>query len=224
MVDGAQLPLRFDVKQNYFPEDFLKSESNALALSALEAWPHWLVYGLLIFGAHKVGKTHLAHVFQSTSRALFLHPKDLKSLDDFDPLILPGRAYIVDDASSPDISEQSLFHLCNLIKERKGTLLLTAEQPPALWPLQLADLRSRLALFPALRIERPDDDLLEAILVKKISEMQIDLDPAVRKYILRHIERSSGFLVRFLEELDTQSLRAQRAITIPFVKRVLRQF
>jgi DnaA regulatory inactivator Hda len=221
-VDSVQLPLRFAVEQNYFPDDFLKSESNALALAAIEAWPNWPSYGLVIFGAAKVGKTHLAHIFEYKSKAVFLMKEKLESLEQFDPLIREGAAYILEDVCPwLQTYEHSLFHLCNLIKERGASLLITAELSPSLWQVSLADLKSRLSLFPAVRVDQPDDELLEAILIKKVSEMQIDLDLAVRRYILTHTERSASFLVEFLERLDARSLAFQRKITIPLVREVL---
>ena len=224
-MNSTQLPLRFAVEPNYFPEDFIRSDSNSVALAGVESWPEWSTYGLSICGAPKVGKTHLAHFFQAHAHALFLKKENLKQLDQFEALIRPGKAYIVDDVYPwAQKNESVLFHLLNLIKERQATLLLVAEQTPALWELQLPDLKSRLAQFPALRMERPDDDLLEAILVKKISEMQVDLAPIVRRYILTHIERSASYLLRFLEEVNRVSLVQKRAITVPLVRQVFSGF
>ena len=116
-----------------------------------------------------------------------------------------------------------IFHLCNLLKERRSTILITAEESPSLWGLKLPDLESRLSSFPAIRVEAPDDDLLAAILVKKVSEMQIELDEAVKQYILTHTERSAFSLIQLLERLDEASLIQQRKITIPLVKMVMEQ-
>lgn len=221
----AQLPLGFPLEAKYLPEDFIPSESNTLAVSAVGSWPQWPTYGLIICGAPKVGKTHLAHVFQHQSQALFLQKEHLTQIDHFEPFIRPSKAYILDDVYPwAQKNESTLFHLLNLIKERQGMLLLVAEQTPGLWELQLPDLKSRLAQLTTLRIERPDDDLLEAILVKKISEMQVDLAPIVRRYILTHIERSASYLLRFLEEVNRASLVQKRAITVPLVRQVFSGF
>lgn len=224
-VDSAQLPLGFAVETSYFPEDFLQSESNAVAVGGVASWPRWPSYGLIVCGAPKVGKTHLAHLFHHQAQALFLKKEDLSQLDQFEAFIRPGKAYIVDDIYPwAQKNESAVFHLLNLIKERQASILLIAEQTPALWELQLPDLKSRLAQLTSLRIERPDDELLEAILVKKISEMQVEMAPIVRRYILTHIERSASFLVRFLEEVNRASLVQKRAITVPLVRQVFSGF
>ncbi|MFN7662978.1 MAG: HdaA/DnaA family protein [Alphaproteobacteria bacterium] len=221
----AQLPLEFSLEAKYLPEDFISSESNRLAVSALGLWPHWPTYGLIMCGAPKVGKTHLAHVFQYQSQALFLQKEHLTQIDHFEPLIHPGRPYILDDVYPwAQKNESTFFHLLNLIKERQAMVLLVAEQTPGLWELQLPDLKSRLAQLNTVRIERPDDELLEAILVKKISEMQVDIAPIVCRYILTHIERSASYLVRFLEEVNRASLVQKRAITVPLVRQVFSGF
>lgn len=221
-MEGVQLPLRFEIHQNYGEEDFLKSKCNALALAAVASWPKWPSYGMAIFGSPKVGKTHLAHIFQKKSQGIFLQKETLKSFDQFEKLISFGKGYILEDVYPwAQTQPHSLFHLCNLIKERHSTLLLTAEQSPAVWEIPLADLKSRISFFPAIRVDQPDDDLLEAILVKKISERQIELDPSVQRYILTHIERSASFLIEFLERLDAHSYVSQRKITIPLVRELL---
>jgi chromosomal replication initiation ATPase DnaA len=221
-MDGLQLPFHFEVTPTYLEEDFLKSSTNALAYEAIQAWPNWTSYGSVLFGPPKTGKTHLAHIFQKKSKGLFLEKDNLKDLDAFEPSILSGKGYILENVDSWAASfEPSLFHLCNLVKERKAFLLLTAETPPPLWKIQLADLHSRLSLFPAFRLSSAEEELLEAILIKKTSEMQVDLDAAVQRYILTHLDRSADSLIKLLEEVNHASLRLQRKITIPLVKEVL---
>jgi chromosomal replication initiation ATPase DnaA len=77
-----------------------------------------------------------------------------------------GAALIdgADETALGDAGERGLLHLYNLLAERGGHLLLLGRTPPARWPIALADLRSRLAALPAVRIDPPDDELLRAIL------------------------------------------------------------
>lgn len=221
-MNGLQLPFPFEVQSTYLEEDFLKSNTNALAYDAIQSWPNWTSYGLILFGPSKTGKTHLAHIFQKKSKGLFLEKESLKDLDRFESSIVAGKGYILEDIDSwAQSCESSLFHLCNLIKERHAFLLLTAETSPPLWKVQLPDLRSRLSLFPAFRLNPADEELLEAILIKKTSEMQIELDASVRRYILTHLERSADSLIKFLEEVNQVSFTLQRKITIPLVKEVI---
>lgn len=221
-MDSLQLPFHFDIEQTYLEEDFLRNHTNSLAWEAIGSWPNWTSYGIILFGLPKTGKTHLSHIFHKRSQGIFLEKEMLKELDQFETLIFPGKGYIVEDVHSWIVNfENSFFHLCNLVKERKAFLLMTAETSPQAWGIRLADLKSRLSLFPIFRLDSADDELLEAILIKKVSEMQIELEASVRRYILTHSERSADSLIKFLEDLNQTSLTFQRKITIPLVKEVM---
>lgn len=221
-MQNSQLPLNFIVRQDYRSEDFLQSKSNEMAFRALESWPNWTTYGLILCGENKVGKTHLAHIFCRKAKGLFLQKENLKNLDQFERFIQRGKPYILDEPGLlKEGDEQNLFHLCNLIKERGAFLLIIAEKSPSYWDVHLKDLESRLSVFPTIQIQKPEEELLEAILVKKVSELQIDLDASVSHYILTHTERSAGFLVTLLDKLNNESLIHQRKITVPFVKKFL---
>lgn len=217
-----QLPLSFGMRQNYFSEDFVRSPNNEKALDAVMSWPHWPSYGLSIYGDEKVGKTHLSYIFLRHSKGLFVTMENIRDVIGFEKFIYPDKAYILDNAEDmASCCPKELFHFCNIIKERNAYLLILSNKPPVNWGIKLKDLESRLSVFPSIKVNQPDDDLFEALLVKKVSEMQIDLDPAVGQYILNHSERSAGFLVELLEKINHASFVQQRKITIPLVKSVL---
>ena len=69
--------------------------------------------------------------------------------------------------------ERALFHLYNLMRERRGHLLLVAELPPAHWRIALPDLASRLRAAPAVAVAPPDDELLGSIILKQLGRPAI---------------------------------------------------
>ncbi len=217
-----QLPLDFNAVQTYFVEDFVVSESNKIAHDTILNWPNWPSNGFLVYGDKKVGKTHLAHIFRHRAKAVFVDQENLQQLDQFSRFIQKDSAFIIDDAHTfvPRYQTQ-LFHLCNMIKEKEGYVLWTADRPAQAWDVQLKDLTSRLLAFPAVRIPQPEDALLEALLVKKMSELQIETNQSVSSFILTHTERSAEFLITFLEKLNRLSLSEKRKVTIPFIKEVM---
>src|SRR5690348_734914 len=148
----AQLPLDLGHLPALGREDFLVAPSNEAAVKWLERWPDWPRSALALHGPPGAGKTHLAHVFTTRTRAAgivttFIEPATL------DVAAVPSRvggarAVVVDGANQAP--EQALLHLHNLVAERRGHLLIVAAEPPSRWPIALADLRSRLLAAPAV--------------------------------------------------------------------------
>ena len=133
-----------------------------------------------------------------------------------------AAACLVDDADAvPD--EALLFHLHNAVVGRGGWLLLTSALPPAAWPLQLPDLRSRLRAAWSARIEPPDDTLLAALLVKQFADRQLRVEPAVIGYLVPRLERSFAAVRAVVAGLDRAALRAQRPVGLALARSVLEQ-
>jgi chromosomal replication initiation ATPase DnaA len=125
----------------------------------------------------------------------------------------------VDDADSA--SEYALLHLFNSCVECRGSLLITARQPPGSWEIVLGDLRSRLRAAPAVAIEAPDDTLLGAVLVKHFADRQLRVVPGLIAYLLKRMERSFADAEKIAAQLDAAALSTGGPITIPLARRVL---
>jgi chromosomal replication initiation ATPase DnaA len=136
----------------------------------------------------------------------------------------PHPTFALDNAdqiSGDKENEESLFHLFNRTRDEKGFLLLTGSAPPALWNIQLPDLRSRLLASQAVAIQFPDDALLGALLLKQFSDRQITIDEHVVNYVLSRLERSASAVRDVVEKLDHASLAAGRKITVALARDVL---
>jgi DnaA regulatory inactivator Hda len=201
--------------------DFLPAPSNAAALDAVLGWPAaWPSPACLLVGPAGSGKSHLAKVWARRSGAVVLRGREL--WEPAEPMRRLGdaAACVVDDAEEL-AQEPPLFHLYNRLVERRGSLLLTARRPIAAWDLRLPDLRSRLLTAWPVRIGRPDDELLAALLVKQFSDRQLLVDAGVVAFLVNRIERSFAATRAVAEALDHASLRARRAITLPLARGVL---
>src|SRR5262249_28668006 len=152
----SQFAFDFPHRPAFGSDDFLVAPSNAEAVGWLDRWPDWPASGLVLWGPSGCGKTHLAHVWRSRSAAVAIDPAALTGAA-VPELLGAAPAAVLDDALHA--AAQPLFHLVNLIAERRGALLLTAEQPPAQWQVPLPDLRSRLLALPAVAVRPPDDGL-----------------------------------------------------------------
>lgn len=215
----VQLPLDISMDPLYRWENFYISPSNEEAIMLLQRWPNWESSIQLIYGPENSGKTHIAHLWRQESRASFVDDSVLK-LEFLAEYVAQNPFLIVDNADAITCYE-GLFHLYNLIKENEGFLLLTAKTPPALWNINLPDLKSRMRSIPATEIKAPTDGLLKALLIKRFSDGQLKVQEPVIDFILKHIERSYGAIQHVAEALSHTSLEQRRNLTLPLVKQVL---
>jgi chromosomal replication initiation ATPase DnaA len=214
----SQLPLELGYRASYGGEDFLVAPCNQAAVAWLDRWPDWPAPGLVVHGPAGCGKTHIAHVFRAGAQARLLRPGDL---DGASPLaLLEGvRACVLDEA--PPVPERALLHLYNALAERGGHLLIVSRLPPARWGIGLPDLASRLAALPAVRIDPPDDTLIEALLVKHFSDRQLNVAPGVVAYLTARVERSFEALLRLVERLDRESLARHRSVSLALAREMV---
>lgn len=195
----------------YTAEQFILSESNKLAHEWITRWPDWPGNSLYLQGEQGAGKTHLAHLWQQKAQAVFL-VRDQEAL--------PTQAAIIDSIETWN-NEQALFHIYNHCKSENTPLLITSAKLPNELPFTLPDLNSRLRSITVAIISAPDDALLEAVLIKHMSDRQLKISSEVLAYMLPRLPRSFKELAALVEKLDDESLGAGRALTIPFVRNYL---
>lgn len=117
--------------------------------------------------------------------------------------------------------EEAVFHLYNRVDDRGSLMVVSLSEVPGELPFLLPDLVSRLrhGLTIQLGIYRDDDRL--RILMARAEQRGLVLGDDVAVYILRRAPRKLADLLAILDRLDENSLRAQRRLTIPFVKSVM---
>jgi DnaA regulatory inactivator Hda len=207
-------------------EDFLEAPCNRVAALWIDRWPDWPAPGLALYGPPGCGKSHLAAVWQAASGAIALDPVDL-STRATPELLGEATACVLDQAdavlSGDPTAERALLHLFNVLVERGGVLLLAGRRAPAHWPVELPDLRSRLALVQAVELGPPDDRLIEALLVKHFADRQLRVGPEVVHFLLARMERSFAAAQDLVAAIDRTALSAHREITVPLARSVLEQ-
>ena len=217
---GRQLPLPLPHRAALGRDDFFVAPSNAEAVSAIDSWPRWAVPALVITGPAGSGKTHLCAVFSAASGAVICAAKNLH-IDDV-PRLAQAPAVIIEDADAASFDERALFHLYNMVSEQGGHLLITGRRPPRQWPVMLADLVSRLLAALHLQLGVPDDDLLNALIRKHLSDRQIRLrDEALVPYLISHIERSADAAKAVIAELDALALASGRRVGLKLARELL---
>ncbi len=218
-----QLSFDLPTKTALGRSDFFVSPSNEVAVQALDAWRSWPEGKFALIGPKGAGKTHLAHVWAADADARIIGSNELGTLDPRD-LVAANRVVVEDADHLPQASEETLFHLHNLLRQADGALLLTAESAPSRWSLSLPDLASRMQATTVVEIGPPDDALLLAVMVKLFADRQIEVPVNVPPYVLGHIERSFAAVGSAVSALDKAALEAGQGVTRPLAARILAEF
>jgi len=184
-------------------------------------------HGCWLWGASATGKTHLLQAVCEAAgdRAAYV---PLSMIADAGPGILEGLSsrelVCIDDidrvAGQPDW-ELALFNLCNQIVDEGSQLLVSASSTPRECPIELADLRSRLARLPVFQVHALGEDERVSALQLRSRHRGLELPNDTARYLLKRSRRDMGSLYELLDRLDEEALRAQRRLTIPFVRDVL---
>lgn len=185
--------------------------------------------GCWVWGAAATGKTHLLQAVCEAAgdRAAYL---PLRLLADAGPEVLDGLAsrelVCIDDLGvvvGKADWEQSLFRLCNDMTEFRRHLIVSAECTPRESGVRLADLASRLSRLPAFHLNALDElDRVRALQLRA-RHRGIDLPDDTAGYMIRHSRRDMASLYGLLDRLDIESLKAQRRLTVPFVRGILKE-
>ena len=183
--------------------------------------------GVWLWGQPATGKSHLLQAVcaQLGDRSIYLPLRDFQSsgagildglasrqcvsLDDFDAVA--GNA----------AWELALFGLFNELSDQGGILLVASNAPPRESGILLADLQSRMSLLTVFQLQVLGDSDRQNALQLRAKHRGLDLPADTAKYLLSRARRDMASLYGLLDRIDAEALRAQRRLTIPFVRGVL---
>jgi DnaA family protein len=124
-------------------------------------------------------------------------------------------------AGRPDW-ERGIFALLTELQESGGNLLLSAQAPPALVEWALPDLGSRCAAGAVFQLRMLDEEEQHAALELRARLRGLELPQETWRWLRRRFPRDMGTLYELLDTLDEAALAAQRRLTVPFIRQVLR--
>jgi len=142
-----------------------------------------------------------------------LNNDDLKKIKIYQNVVLENL--------TEKIEERLFFTLCNIIEQDNKYLIVTSTKPIVEMKFDLKDLNSRSKNFILQNIEKPDDELIFALILKNLSDRQISLDKKLIHYVIKRIDRSYGKIVDFIYKIDEISLKKKKSIDFKIIKEVL---
>jgi DnaA family protein len=223
----SQMALPLQLADHAVFESFLPA-GNEMLVSTLEGVARGSVpQGCWIWGPAATGKTHLlqATCERAGDRSAYV---PLRLMADAGPEILEGltsrELICLDDldAVAGDAAwEAALFGLCNAILDADRTLVVSAGMSPRESRITLPDLKSRLSLLAVFQLHALTDEQRVQALQLRAGHRGLELPDDTAGFLLNRSRRDMASLYELLDRLDHEALRAQRRLTIPFVRQVL---
>jgi chromosomal replication initiation ATPase DnaA len=218
MKDLNQLIIKFDYDQNFKDQDFYVSKSNDFSFKLLDSWPKWEKNFVNLIGEKFSGKTHLINVFLKKYKGIKIEAKNINN--DFLKKIKIYENIVIENLDEK-VDENLFFTLLNIIDQDNKYLIITTKKPIVDFLFKLDDLKSRSKNFLLSNIEKPDDELMFALILKNLSDKQISLDKKLIDFIIKRIDRSYGKIFEFIYKIDEISLKRKKPIDFKIIKEVL---
>ena len=218
MKNLNQQILSFDYEQNFKDQDFYVSKSNEYSFKLLNSWPKWEKNFINLIGENFSGKSHLINIFLQNFKGIKITAS--KITNDFLKEIKIYENIIIEDLFE-SIDENLLFTLINTIEQDNKYLIVTSTKPIVEFKFKLQDLNSRSKNFLLSAIEKPEDDLMYALILKNLSDRQISIDKKLIDFIIKRISRSYGKISDFIYKIDEISLKRKKPIDFKIIKEAL---
>lgn len=223
----SQLALPLRLADHAVFASFLDSGNETLVATLTAVAHGHSGQGCWLWGAVATGKTHLLQAVcdRAGDRSIYLPmrmlaaagPGILEGLEDRDIVCIDD----VDRVAGVDEWDVALFNLFNDLHANDGQLVVAAKGAPRECGFGLADLASRMSRLPVFQLQALDEGQLAAALQLRARHRGLELPDETAAYLLKRSRRDMASLYELLDKLDLEALRAQRRLTIPFVRDVL---
>ena len=222
---GVRLPDRA-LFESFLPGRNTEALAHARSIAAGEArGVTWLS------GPGGAGKTHLLQAICAAAgaraRAGYV---PLKQVAHLGAEVLDGLGQLaclcLDDLESVAgdlVWERRLFGLVHESEEAGGALVVAANAPPALLHWALPDLGSRCAAGAVFALRALEEAEQQAALALRARLRGLELPEETWQWLRRRYPRDMRRLYELLDTLDEAALAAQRRLTVPFIRDVLKR-
>lgn len=225
-----QIPLSVRLPDRAVFASFLPAR-NAEALEHARRLASAQVSGLAwLCGSGGSGKTHLLQAICAAAsermRAGYLPLAEVAQLG---VGVLDGMPQLeclclddIDQVAGRADWERAIFGLLRELEDSGGRLIASAQAPPALVNWTLADLGSRCTAGAVFQLRVLDESEQQAALQLRARLRGFELPAETSQWLQRRFPRDMRRLYELLDTLDEAALAAQRRLTIPFIREVLR--
>ena len=191
-----QIALPLDWPQTEGDARFIVTQANRDAFDHFRQWSLWPVKATILTGPRRSGRSLLARSFVER---------------------VGGRLF--DDAEERD--ETELFHAWNQAQDSGRPVVMVAENPPPAWSPALPDLKTRLAITPAVRINLPDDELFAALIQLHFADRGLHIPADALRFMSERLHRDYWTAERAVEAVDRFAIAERARLSLPTVRRAL---
>ena len=215
-----QTLLKFELEQNFTYDDFFVSKCNYYAFNLIDTWPKWEKNILNIHGEKYSGKSHLSEIFKKKNKAIIIKTEEINEnffnkIRFHENIILDNLDYVSD--------ENILYSIFNFAEQYNKYLIINSIKSINSINFSLPDLKSRLKNCIFAKIDKPDDEMIFALVLKHFSDRQIKIEKKIIEYITKRIERSYGKILDFIYKVDQFSLINKKPIDYKSIKIILEE-
>jgi DnaA-homolog protein len=184
-----------------------------------------------VCGPHGSGKSHLLQAAcvqaSETMRAGYFPLGQLRTLgadmlegaSQLDCLCLDDLDAVIGNLEW----ERAVFRVLQEMDEGGGRLIVSAGRPPSLVQWALPDLGSRFTASMVFQLRALDEAEQQEALRLRAHTRGFELPDETSRWLQRRFPRDMRALYELLDTLDEAALVAQRRLTVPFIRSVLRE-
>lgn len=226
-------------------DSFVPGKNSQLAYAAAQqiaSNPGTAYNPLFIYGGVGLGKTHIMHAIGNhicqqnrNAKVVYLHSErfvqdmvkalQLNALEKFKSYYRSLDCLLIDDIqffAGKERSQEEFFHTFNALLEGQRQVVLACDRFPKEVNGLEERLKSRFGWGLTTHIEPPDTETRVAILMKKASNIGIELDHDVAFFIAKRIRSNVRELEGALHRVVANSRFTGRSITTDFAKEALK--
>ena len=191
-----QIALPLDWPQSLGDSRLIVSDANREAFDHFRKWTMWPVKATILTGPRRSGRTLLARSFiERVGGQLFDNAEQREEVD--------------------------VFHAWNQAQDSGRPLVMITDIAPSDWHPKLPDLRTRIAVTPAVAIGLPDDRLFAGLIQLLFADRGLHIPNDALRFMVERIERDYWAAERAVEAIDRLAIAERARLTLPTIRRAL---